>query len=152
LNAERTGPGDGREYTIFIRCWDTGGYITQQQTTIFVPHDNTILKSTGTLDQTGLSQDISTVKPAQFTGITGNEPFTARVWPNPSNKNFNLEVRSSLNEKVEVSVIDILGRIISNVNVNETQPVSFGESLVPGVYFITVRQGVYLKNIKVIKQ
>jgi hypothetical protein len=28
----------------------------------------------------------------------------------------------------------------------------FGENLVPGVYFVTVRQGVYLKNFKVIKQ
>jgi hypothetical protein len=152
LVAERSGPGAGREYTIFIRCRDQGGFYTQEKTTIFVPNENTILKSTGSADQTGLSQDISAIKPALFTGNTGNEPFIASVWPNPTKKNFNIEVISSNNEKVEVSVLDILGRMISTVNVNGSQPVPFGESLVPGVYFISVRQGIYLKNFKVIKQ
>jgi hypothetical protein len=148
LDAERSGPGDGREYSIFIRCWDEAGNSSLGKTTIFIPHDKSFLKSTGITDH----MDLTPVKQAVIDNEYRDVPFMANVWPNPSNKNFNLEVKSSSDEKIDVSVLDILGRLILKPEVNRKQPSSFGENLKPGIYYITVSQGKSFKNIKVIKQ
>jgi hypothetical protein len=152
LVAERSGPGEGREFTIFVRCRDKAGFYALEKTTLYIPHEKSILKSTGTDDQTELRQGISAIKPAGLPGETGNEPFTAAIWPNPTNKSFNIEVISSSDEQVFVSVSDVLGRLISNMNITGGQTYVFGEDLNPGIYFINARQGNYSKNIKVIKQ
>jgi hypothetical protein len=39
LRAERAGPGDGRIYTIRVRCRDDDGNISRSQTQVRVPHD-----------------------------------------------------------------------------------------------------------------
>jgi hypothetical protein len=147
LRAERSGPGAGRTYLVTVQCSDEAGNVTEEQTTVFVPHDKSIPKSNGSKDQVGTSK-----KSAVINQETLNEPFRVDVWPNPTDHNFTLEVQSSSDEKIVVSVTDILGRLVSDLQVSGMKPASFGEDLKPGIYFITVRQGNYLKNIKVTKQ
>jgi hypothetical protein len=78
-------------------------------------------------------------------------PFEANVFPNPSTTNFNLEVKSSLNENVMLSIFDNNGRLISTLNTNKHTS-QFGDDLKPGIYLVIVRQGSNFNTIKIVKQ
>jgi hypothetical protein len=79
------------------------------------------------------------------------ESLTVKVFPNPSNTLFNLNVTSSSTEKVQVRMLDARGSILKTTTINPSNTLRIGEELRPGVYMFEVRQGANTKVVKVIK-
>jgi hypothetical protein len=80
--------------------------------------------------------------------------FEAIISPNPSNDNFNLDVTTSSKSPIEVSVIDINGRIIEikKYTSHELSNLQIGNNYHPGVYNMTVSQDENKKTLKLIKE
>ena len=78
--------------------------------------------------------------------------FNIKAYPNPSNQYFTLELEGASNEKVEVVVYDVLGRLVKHIEKNDAQPISFGEDFPNGVYIAITSQGVNRKTQRLIKQ
>jgi len=135
LRAERSGNGTGREYYVTITCTNDAGNSTTQVVTIIVPHDNGNKNKSATIGN-----------------LDENESFSTNIWPNPSTGSFNLDVRSSSQEQIEISVFDVSGRLISNFKSSDLQFFRFGEDLNPGMYNILIQQGNNRENLKIIKQ
>jgi hypothetical protein len=145
LRAERSGTGSGRVYSIYIISHDNSYYYTSKLVTVAVPHDKGKIKSI-----TGKANTKS--KSAIIGGPVENVPFSTNVWPNPSTNSFKLEVQSSSNENIMLSVFDINGHLISNLDASSKQTTQFGEDLNAGIYLVFVRQGNHFNTIKVVKQ
>jgi hypothetical protein len=79
------------------------------------------------------------------------ESMTVKVFPNPSNTLFNLNITSSSTEKVQVRMMDARGSILKTVTINPSNTLRIGEELRPGVYMFEVRQGANTKVVKAIK-
>jgi hypothetical protein len=145
LRAERSSIDScDRQYAIYIFCNDDSWNYAFQQIIVKVPHDM------GNPSKPVNPPNKS--KSAEINQAENNQPFMAKVWPNPSNTGFNLEVYSSSDEMIGLSVFDISGRLISKFETSEKEYIRFGEGLKPGMYQVTVRQGNNFSNIKVIKQ
>jgi hypothetical protein len=140
LRAERSGTGTGREYYIYLFAWDEAYNFNPQLLTVTVPHD---MKS-GTLKLT--------VKSAGIQGDDAAMPVTMKIWPNPGDKYFNLDVESSSDENIELYIHDITGRLVSIINVTDKGSFRFGDDLRSGTYLATVRQGTFFKTIRIVKK
>jgi hypothetical protein len=79
-------------------------------------------------------------------------PFTVKAWPNPTESNFTLQVLSNSNEKIEITVFDISGKLLKKLNGNAEQLFRFGYEWKAGSYVAIIRQGQKQKTIKLIKQ
>jgi len=149
LRAERSGKGTGRIYYIYIVSHDNSYNYTYKTVTVAVPHDKgkEVVVATNQLPK---------VPDDHKSGITAesivNVPFVSSVWPNPSNDGFKLEVQSSSNENVMLFVFDINGLLVSKLNADREQIISFGGELKEGIYIVVVRQGDNFKTFKVVKQ
>ena len=73
-----------------------------------------------------------------------------KVWPNPSNTYFNVEVATD--DLVKIRVVDIRGRIIINEELKNVQNYKLGENFNPGLYIITIDYKNSSKTIKLIKR
>ncbi|KAA9038219.1 T9SS type A sorting domain-containing protein, partial [Ginsengibacter hankyongi] len=87
--------------------------------------------------------------------IISNEPtqLAVKVLPNPTSYYFTLGLKSASNEKVSITVVDIMGRTVeqrSNVPANST--LQLGNSYHPGIYFAQVVQGKDMVLLKLIKE
>lgn len=142
LRAERSGKGTGRVYSFNVQGYDESYNWFDQIVTVTVPHDK--------------GGKVNTAKPIKKVSVSGdsigNTPFTTTVWPNPSTNSFNIEVQSTSNENVVLSVFDINGRLLSNLKANSNQTTSFGKDLKAGTYLVMVQQGNNSNTIKVVKQ
>ena len=131
LRAERSGSGDGRVYTITVTCTDASGNTSTQKTRVFVPHQLHEHHSKG-LYNFGEENDGY----IDGNGDYFDQLFDCKVTPNPSKQNFNLEIESVSNEKIEVNLFDISGRFISKLSAVKNQIFRFGDDLRPGVYMV----------------
>lgn len=70
-----------------------------------------------------------------------NDNFKMQIFPNPSSGQFNLQLTSQQNEKVELIITDIVGRVISNEMIEINQGINNKEITQPlsGIYFITIK-------------
>ena len=147
LRAERSASGDGRVYTITVTCTDASGNASTQKTRVFVPHNLHRHYSKGDYEFDGENDGYIDGKGDYFDNL-----FNCKVSPNPSRQNFNLEIKSSSEEKIEVNLFDITGRFISKLNAVKNNTLPFGDDLRPGVYMLQIRQGQQQKTIKIVKQ
>ena len=147
LRAERAGHGNGRTYTITVTCTDASGNTSTQNTKVFVPHH-----SKGHYSKGEYSFGAENDGYIDANGDYLDQFLDCKVTPNPSNQNFNLEIESASNEKIEVNLYDISGRFISKLNAVKNQIYRFGDDLRPGMYMVEVRQGQHRKTVKVVKQ
>jgi len=136
LRAERSGTGTGREYYIILYIWDEAGNYTVPQIVVTVPHD----MNSGKLKSAGIPDDVA-----------GKE-FTVKIWPNPGENHFNLDVVSSSDEIIELCIHDMSGRLISVINVTDKGSFRFGDNLQSGIYLATVRQGAFSKSVSIVKK
>jgi len=144
LRAERSATGTGREYYINIFVQDESWNYDWREIIIKVPHDS------GNLTKNGAWSRTEAISAEQ---LTSDEymSFNTRVWPNPSSRDFNLEINSASTEDIVMSVFDINGRLMFN-NVSSMKQLQFGDNLKAGMYHVLVRQGNNLEVVKVIKQ
>jgi hypothetical protein len=84
--------------------------------------------------------------------LTEPTSFDVKIYPNPAQYQFTLELEGGSSEKTEAVVYDLLGRMVKHIENNDLQPINFGEELPAGTYIVTVRQGENQKTIKLIKQ
>lgn len=65
--------------------------------------------------------------------------------------NFNIVIKSDLNESCIMKIYNIEGQFVSEKLVESNNEFVFGEELKPGMYFVNVYYNNYLKTIKVVK-
>lgn len=138
LRAERSGNGDGRVYTIRVTCTDQYGNSANSSTIVTVPHDMSSARAPG----------------AYGTNDAGNgEGLSLSVLPNPSRNYFMLNIQTNNSaEKLNLQVIDVMGRVIeAKSNLAGNQLLRVGDKLKAGIYFVALRQGNEIKQLKLIK-
>jgi hypothetical protein len=77
--------------------------------------------------------------------------FNVKVLTNPSDNRFSLLVTGGNNEKIFVTVYDLSGKAVKQVEKNDHQLVVFGDDLKSGYYMAVVRQGNNSKTVRLIK-
>ncbi|WP_295337087.1 T9SS type A sorting domain-containing protein [Flavobacterium sp.] len=80
--------------------------------------------------------------------------ISVKVYPNPTNKNFNVDLATISEDKISVAVYDMLGRLVDTVDVDpkNTLLVQIGDQYPSGVYNVVVTQGEEVKTLRVIKR
>ena len=80
--------------------------------------------------------------------------FNATAYPNPFANNFQLDIKTSSEEALQVKVYDMLGKLVDNQILDGTQVEAFeiGSNYPSGVYNVIVSQGDNLKTVRVIKR
>ena len=140
LRAERKSNGTGRIYTIKITCIDAAGNSSFKTITVSVP-----------LTAPPSNRNIAPAAEIQIQkGISAG--LTAQVMPNPTESEFNLVVKGSNNETLEIRVFDITGRQVQQIRSAANNVVKFGNNLMQGTYIVEVRQGKDKVVLKAIKQ
>ena len=94
-----------------------------------------------------LNSSLATVSPDASSNI-------ATAFPNPFSNTFQLNLTTLSNEMVQVSVYDMLGKLIEDFNVesNGINSFFFGEKYATGFYNVKVSQGDKTQVIRMIKQ
>jgi hypothetical protein len=130
--------------------WSTGPITS---TIAVSPTVTTSYIAYGTSSVTGCTGNSSvSVVVSPCTGITqsGSQALDLRVYPNPSNGEFTVELKNGLNKTIEV--LDLTGRVIFvstslkdkvNVNIN---------NLSNGIYYVKVQSNNAVEMIKIVKQ
>ena len=104
-----------------------------------------IVLSLPILCRTALAKEIKTTNEESSLGLSVN------VYPNPSSNVFKLTTHTAKTEVIQLSVIDINGKVVYTTKGSPTQSFTFGEAFTNGVYLIEVRQGNEVKNVKAVK-
>ncbi|RYG94185.1 MAG: T9SS type A sorting domain-containing protein, partial [Alphaproteobacteria bacterium] len=76
------------------------------------------------------------------------------AYPSPYVESFSLDLETSSEERVQVKVYDMIGKIIDDQSfeVNAIEMQQFGQRYASGVYNVIVRQGEVIKTLRVIKR
>lgn len=153
LKAERSGRGWGREYYIIIEYWDESFNFNFQYLIVTIPHDkDEFARRPIKMEIVDSPKGQSSLKSAQMEIGIENNPMKLKVWPNPSVGSFNLEIQTSSEEAIEISITDTNGRLISKMEATHMRSVQLGEDLNPGIYILNARQGKNHTQTKIIKQ
>ena len=139
LRAERSGKGPGREYFISVGAWDAAGNYGGELIAVTVPHDQ------------GSGQGKVATKSALIETEEGIISPVVSIWPNPGSEYFNLEIETSSDESVVLYIHDVIGRLVSVINLTDNGSSRFGDDLQSGIYLVTVRQGNFLKTVRIVK-
>ena len=81
-----------------------------------------------------------------------DKDFDAKVFPNPSQTKFSLNIVSSSADEVSISITDLYGRNLNSIKGTVNQTFDIGSKFAAGIYIIKVTQGKNLKVLKIIKQ
>jgi hypothetical protein len=83
-----------------------------------------------------------------------NKLISVFSYPNPYSENFNLNLTTTSEEKVGVSVYDMTGKLMEEreLNLSEVADFNTGQRYPSGIYNIVVNQGGETLTIKVIKK
>jgi myo-inositol-hexaphosphate 3-phosphohydrolase len=72
------------------------------------------------------------------------------TYPNPSSSHFNIQFNQTI-EKADLSVYDISGKLIQNLNLNGVQNLEFGNDLNSGVYLVKITSDKFVKTFRLVK-
>jgi hypothetical protein len=87
----------------------------------------------------------------ELTGAPVNDKLSVRVYPNPSETFFSLQIESSSKENVEIAVYSVNGKLIQKLKGSANEIFRFGELYSSGTYVVKVKQGKQQAIIKVVK-
>jgi len=94
-----------------------------------------------------------TIAPGNKTEQVGTDKLVVSARPNPSAQFFTLDVKSAASHPVTISVVDVLGRVVSmHSNVAPNSTLHIGQQYMPGVYFMLATQGNRVVRLKLVKQ
>ncbi len=82
----------------------------------------------------------------------GRDDIEVKVFPNPTHNNFNLQINTLNQSPVDVSIMDVQGKLIKRLTAKPNEISSIGNDLQSGVYLIKVVQGKQIKTVKVVKE
>jgi hypothetical protein len=78
--------------------------------------------------------------------------FNVSAYPNPSGNYFTLKIETASNEKIDLRVMDVTGRLIEEKkNVSASDILKLGEKYINGVYIVEVAQSNKRRTVKLIK-
>jgi hypothetical protein len=97
--------------------------------------------------------------PGSFTLTRGNVKETeqgnmlsdVKVYPNPTQAEFQLQLNSRSSEKVMVKISDLAGRQYFVAQSKPGTTLRFGKDLKAGVYIVEITEGSQKRSIKVVK-
>lgn len=94
------------------------------------------------------------MRTTEDTTIASTIHFSAMAYPNPFNNSFNLDVKGIQAIPVQITVYDMMGRLLESttITVDQANNTSIGTNYPKGVYNVVVTQGEEVKMIRVIKQ
>jgi uncharacterized protein YjdB len=79
--------------------------------------------------------------------------LTVKVAPNPTSNYFTLQLNSRSTEKVNLSVVDVTGRMVEQMKgIWPNSSLQIGEKYHPGIYLLRVVQGDDIVDLKLIKE
>ncbi|MEO7173819.1 MAG: T9SS type A sorting domain-containing protein [Flavobacterium sp.] len=80
--------------------------------------------------------------------------ISAVSYPNPYTDNFKLSLSTSTDERIVVSIYDMMGKLMQQLNVNllEINDLQLGEQFPSGIYNVIINQGGESKTLRVIKR
>jgi acid phosphatase type 7 len=81
-----------------------------------------------------------------------NPEFSIQAIPNPFNNQFSLVVKTKSLRELDIRIYDASGRTVYQEQGNPQQQFKFGNGLVPGVYYVEVKQGQNTQVLKILKQ
>jgi hypothetical protein len=82
---------------------------------------------------------------------TAQTKLTVALYPNPSTQYFSLKLNSVSVSAVQVSVYDMLGKLIKQMQLQSNSSTEFGNEFKPGVYQLHLLQDGDLKVIRAVK-
>jgi hypothetical protein len=82
------------------------------------------------------SRESETVNEGQIFPEVNNTSFKIVMYPNPFYHLSKYYIESPVNEKMEVQIIDIFGKVVMTRTVNSNEFINIGEDLDKGIYFI----------------
>ncbi|UPT69690.1 MAG: T9SS type A sorting domain-containing protein [Flavobacterium sp. JAD_PAG50586_2] len=84
----------------------------------------------------------------------GSSKLSAVSYPNPFVDNFKLSVSTSSEDKIQVSVFDMTGRLMEQreSNLEEVSELRLGDRYPSGIYIVNINQGDDIKTLRVIKR
>jgi Secretion system C-terminal sorting domain/SprB repeat len=100
-----------------------------------------LTKSSGVTTQQEVDKQVKT-----------NDVFNVSAFPNPSGSYFNIKIETSKDEKANLRVMDITGKLIEErKNLSSNQIERLGDRYINGVYLVEVIQGTNRKTIRLVK-
>ena len=83
-----------------------------------------------------------------------NSKLSVISYPNPFSEDFNLSLSSPSDEKIIVSLYDMMGKLMQQLdtNINEVGDLKVGERFPTGIYNVVITQGDEVKTLRVIKR
>jgi hypothetical protein len=87
-------------------------------------------------------------------GVISTMPtaMEVKVFPNPTNSSFNLQVTVDVSRSaIQARVFDLQGRLMKTIMIHPNENISLGADLKPGVYMLEVLQGEEKKVVRVVK-
>ncbi|OQP66315.1 hypothetical protein A3860_12490 [Niastella vici] len=89
--------------------------------------------------------------PSGTDSLQNDDPLYINAWPNPSDKDFSIQLKSRSNEQVQVRVRNIDGQLVKQINTSANKVLHFGQDLKAGVYFVEVQQRAIRKMVRLVK-
>lgn len=77
--------------------------------------------------------------------------INVNLYPNPTASNFNLQVKTAIQQDILVTIMDVQGRFIKSFKTAPFQTLNIGSELKSGSYLVEVRQGNSVKTTRVVK-
>lgn len=102
-------------------------------------------------ESTAGNNNLHTEKNYQSKEYARNESLKIKVFPNPTNKDFSLQIETNNNGAIEIVVTDIYGKKVFHKEESLPQNFSFGSNLASGMYILQVIQGKNIQTLKLIK-
>jgi hypothetical protein len=131
--------------------WSPGGALTV--TVNVTPTVTTVYNVVGTNTTTGCQASQNcTITVSPCTGISSNkdEMNDLLLMPNPNNGEFIVELNNGLNK--DVTVFDLMGRQILQIESNNDKIFVDITSFASGIYYVKIQSETNFKVIKVVKQ
>jgi hypothetical protein len=82
---------------------------------------------------------------------TAQTKLTVALYPNPSTQHFSLRLNSVSVSAVQMSVYDMQGKLVKQMQLQSNSATEFGNEFKPGVYQLHILQDGDLKVIRAVK-
>jgi hypothetical protein len=74
-----------------------------------------------------------------------------KIFPLPSTTSFHVQVNTALDERIQLKVTDLQGRVLITTSVKPGELKELGKELIPGYYILTIHQAGIITSRKLLK-
>jgi hypothetical protein len=80
------------------------------------------------------------------------ESLVAKIYPNPTHDQFNIDIESDIDEPIYISVYDVIGNMIFRNQYAPQVNIQLGSGFPAGLYIMQVMQDSITRSYKLVKQ